>query len=227
MIRHNSDLERMDHAWDRMSTDYSAHTELAPTDPHYRALAEQFPETSSPLKIMDLGSGLGFALDAILPKVPNGIVTCLDISSKMLKGLMQRLSAYQDQIVLRNESYVDADLGVGAYDIIISSFTMHHLLEPSKLHVFKNIHAALKDEGQYLELDGVASPAIELSAKREYEQFVAQKEGGDRGEWNFDLLLTIANEKALMGQAGFSSVHVPWTDTDDEGWGRAIFVAKK
>ena len=218
--------EKMQRAWDRMSVDYTLHTELSPADPHYQALAAQCPVSAMPMRVLDLGSGLGFALDAILPKLPNAQITCMDVSGEMLKGLMARLSTERGRINTWHQSYVDADLGRSKFDLIISSFTMHHLMEAAKRSVYQKICSALADNGRYIELDGVASPEQELSMKLEFEQQLSHQDGSDRGEWNFDLLLTIQNQERLLRQAGFASVEVPWTDVDETGRGRAVFVAR-
>ena len=56
---------------------------------------------------------------------------------------------------------------------------------------------------------------------------VAHRAGAELGEWNHDMCLTISNEMGPLKAARFSSVTVPWTDVDEKGSGRAIFVAKK
>lgn len=220
-------LEKMEAAWNRMATDYSEHTELSPSDRHYQELGKLIPASESQLRGLDLGSGLGFALDAILPKIPNARICCLDLSSEMLKGLVGRLERYRTQITPRNESYVKADLGSDQFDFVISAFTVHHLPKQTKLKLFAKIRRALRFGARYFELDGVASAERERSAQASYEQHVAHREGADSGEWNHDICLTIAHEMDLLKAAGFSSVTVPWQDVDDEGSGRAIFIAEK
>jgi len=227
MQQNLDNLETMRRAWDRMSSNYTDHTDLHPADLHYQELAKQFPMTTSSLRLLDLGSGLGYALDSILVRIPNAIVTCLDLSDQMLKGLRQRLIKYSSQIETRNESYVTANLGENQYDYIISSFTLHHLPKDTKLAVFKKIQLALDAKGFYVELDGVASLDQEANSQKTFKQYVAQRQGADLGEWNFDLLLSISAEKNLMDRAGFSSVTMPWIQTDETGAGRAIFVAEK
>lgn len=221
------DLEQMEAAWDRMSTDYGKHTDLRPTDPHYQKLADLFPATESNITVLDLGSGLGYALDGILPKITNAKITCMDVSTEMLAKLEERLSSFSTQIVTQQGSYVTTEIGQNQYDFVLSAFTVHHLPKPTKLMLFKKIYDVLKDGGSYLELDGVASVEQERSTQERFQKFVAHREGAEIGNWDFDICLTVANESQLLREAGFSEVSVPWTDTDAEGSGRAVFVAKK
>lgn len=217
----------METAWDRKSTNYSKHTDLRPTDPHYGELAKYFPTNDASMTLLDLGCGLGYELDNILPKLPKAKITCLDISGVMLNKLVERLSAFSSQIETCQGSYVTAELGHNKYDAVISAFTVHHLPKPTKLMLFKKIRYALKDGGSYIELDGVASIEQELTSQENYRKKVSQLKDAELGNWNFDMCLTLENEIQLLSEAGFSNVHVPWKDTDAESSGRAIFVAEK
>ena len=226
-MQKDEDLEKMESSWDRMAGDYTSHTDLSPSNPHYQELGKLFPESKSQLSVLDLGSGLGYALDSILPKIPNAQVCCMDISSEMLQRLLERLSDYRSQITVRKDSYVTADLGSNQFDFIISAFTVHHLPKPTKLALFRNIYRALKQAGAYFELDGVASLEQERASQEYYVQYVSHREGAELGDWNHDMCLTIPNEVELLRAAGFSSVETPWADIDKDGSGRAIFVAKR
>jgi tRNA (cmo5U34)-methyltransferase len=220
-------LERMDDAWDRMSADYAQRLKLDPSDEHYVALARQIPRTDRALEILDLGSGLGYQLDALMERLGRARFTCLDVSGKMLEGLMARLGRRAQRVTTRKQSYVKADLGDTLWDYVVSSLTVHHLVRPTKLALFGRIHAALKPGGLYVELDDVASPATEKRSLELYEQHIAGKEGDSIGEWNHNMNLTIPHERELLEQAGFAEVTVPWRNTDDEGFGRAVFVCRK
>jgi len=220
-------LERMEDAWDRMSVDYGDRLKLAPSDAHYQALAGHVPITQQPIRILDLGCGLGYELDMILDRAPFSQVTCMDISEKMLCKLKQRLISLSARIETRHESYVDAELDAGAFDFVVSSLTVHHLPRPTKRVLFQKILSALRPGGSYFELDDVNSPEDERIGQQWYEEYVATRKGGERGEWNHNMSFTISNEQVLLKEVGFSPVTVPWTATDDKGNGRALFVAKK
>jgi tRNA (cmo5U34)-methyltransferase len=220
------DLERMADAWDRMSADYGERLRLAPRGPCYAALALQIPETAQPIRLLDLGCGLGYELDGIFDRVPAARVTCIDISRKMLDKLAQRLASFSKQIKLRHESYIDAELDEAVYDFVISSLTVHHLPRHTKLALFRKVRRTLVPGGTYVELDDVADPERERLGQQWYEEYVAGRDGGERGEWNHNMTLMIPTERALLEESGFADVSVAWTDTNSLGFGRAVFVAR-
>jgi len=218
----------MDAAWDRMSADYGERLKLSPDDEHYLELAKQLPATDAPVRLLDLGSGLGYQLDAIFDRLPNVQVQCLDVSAAMLTGLRERLAQHADRIETRQISYVEADLGEDAYDYIISSLTVHHLPRATKLSLFRRIHRALRAEGRYVELDDVATTAQqEAIGIRDYEAHIASREGAVKGEWNHNMNFTVETEKTVLLEAGFSQVEMPWGITYPNGYSRAIFVCAR
>ena len=221
------DLEPMETAWDRMSADYAQRLKLAPTDAHYLAIAEQIPPADAPMEILDLGCGLGFELDAILGRAPHASIVAVDISQRMLDRLLQRLKPYARQIQCRHGSYVDLPPEPNRYDYVVSSLTMHHLPQPTKRDVFRRIRDCLKPAGRYLQADEVASPEQEKVGQAWYDEWVSHRPGGNRGDWNHNMPLTIEHESTLLRQAGFDPVLVPWTSIDNEGYGKALFVATR
>ncbi len=220
--------EKMEAAWDRMSADYGDRLNLAPSNQCYMELAKGLPQTPRELKILDLGSGLGYQLDQILLRVPNALITCVDMSKNMLTQLVDRLSKYKGQITTQHQSYVGADFGESHFDYVISSKTVHHLQRETKIELFRSIRRALKDRGDYLELDDIMSrKEQEIAAQKEYEKRFSSLEGAATGEWNHNLNCTIETEKKLLEESGFSQVEVPWHEFSDSGYGLAVFVCRK
>jgi tRNA (cmo5U34)-methyltransferase len=192
------DLERMEEAWDRMSADYGERLGLAPDGPCYLALAQQIPETTEPIRLLDLGCGLGYELDGIFDRAPAARVTCIDISRKMLDKLEQRLTPFSKQIKLRHESYIDAELDEAAYDFVISSLTVHHLPRHTKLALFRKVRRALVPGGTYVELDDVADPERERLGQQWYEEYVAWTDTNSLG---FGRAVFVARARATDSSA--------------------------
>ncbi len=217
--------EPMEAAWDRMSVDYGERLRLSPDRAHYSELAACVPETNAPLRLLDLGCGLGYQLDSIFKRAPNARVLALDVSGKMLAGLRARLSAYTSQIETRQASYVDGEWPDARFDFATAVLTVHHLIRETKLGLYEHIVRGLKPGGRYLQSDEVNSPEMKRRGRELYESHIEGRPGAARGDWNHNMAFTIENEQALMLEAGFASVEVPWKAVNDAGKGLALFVA--
>lgn len=220
-------LERMDQAWDRMSADYGARLNLSPESECYLQLAAQVPPSQSELKILSLGTDPGFELDSLLQRVPQARLTCLDVSGKMLERLQQRLAETAGQMETIQASYVNYPIPEESFDLIVSSKTVHHLLDDVKVGLFQAIRQGLSQDGLYLELDDVCTKENMVALRQNFEQQAGVKEGGDQGEWNQNINVTVERELELLQQAGFSAARSPWSQLNENGYGVAVFVCQK
>ncbi len=177
-------------------------------DPLYRAVAEQIVQTASPLRILVLGCGTGLELEQVFARVPNARVTGIDLASGMLAELRKKFSQRMSQIELIEASYVDLPLGEQQYDYVIATLTVHHLAPEAKLDLYRNVRAALKLNGRYIEGDQSTSPQREQEALRWYREYVSTLPGGDKAEWNYDVTLSPETAERLLREAGFSKVDV-------------------
>ena len=194
-------------------------------DPLYRAVAKQIVETASPLRILVLGCGTGLELDEIFAKVPNAHVTGIDLASGMLAELCKKFSTRMSQIELIEASYVDLPLGEQQYDYVIATLTVHHLAPEAKLDLYRNVWAALKAGGKYIQGDQSTSLKREKEILHWYWAYISTLPGGDKAEWNYDVTLSPETEEHLLREAGFSQVDITWEQRDEAGHGLAVFVA--
>lgn len=72
----------------------------------YQALSLPIQRTSEPLNILDLGCGTGLEFEALLQRVPNALITGVDLSETMLERLRGKYDAYISQITLLTDSYL-------------------------------------------------------------------------------------------------------------------------
>ncbi len=83
-------------------------------------------EKDRELNIMDLGCGTGNLTKRIKKDYPNAGITCRDISPKMLEVARLKLNDYPDIEYFVNHFY---DLKFkNQYDVVLSSFSLHHLI---------------------------------------------------------------------------------------------------
>jgi ubiquinone/menaquinone biosynthesis C-methylase UbiE len=80
---------------------------------------------------VDLGAGTGFVTTALAPKVSS--VLAVDISPAMAKSLAERAAeAGLGNVRTEVSDLKDLRLPAGSADLIVSSYALHHLLDPDK-----------------------------------------------------------------------------------------------
>lgn len=95
--------------------------------------------------VLDLGCGYGWHC---IYAAEHGAkaVTGVDISEKMLEVARQQTP--YDNVTYVRESIEEASFEVDQFDVVISSLAFHYI--PSFEAVAKNVHAYLKDGGQFI-----------------------------------------------------------------------------
>ena len=68
------------------------------------------------MEILDLGCGTGLELEGIFSKAPNAVITCIDLSEKMLSKLTSKYSRFLDQIKPIKGSYLIVPFPEKKYD---------------------------------------------------------------------------------------------------------------
>lgn len=126
--------------------------------PHRRegeaTLLDELPKTVQ--RVLDLGSGDGRLLDLVLRARPAALGLAVDFSPPMLERLRQRFDANQRvQVVEHN---LDDPLpSLGVFDVIVSSFAIHHVAHERKRQLYGEIWGALSSGGVFCNLEHVAS----------------------------------------------------------------------
>ena len=122
---------RLEQEWDRRVDNWHSHVTSAAA---FGQVLEALIQLASPKPTdacVDLGAGTGFVTTALAPRVSS--VLAVDISTAMAASLDER--AAQDGI--RNVSTQvsdlrEFDLPPASADLVVSSYALHHLLDPDK-----------------------------------------------------------------------------------------------
>ena len=113
-------------------------------------------------------------------------------------------------------SYVGRDFGTERYDAALAVETLHHLEPGVKAGVYRQIWAALRPGGVYLECDYMACDCLEERRLRRENRRLRGAEGlTPEAEVHFDIPLTEAHNRTLLLRAGFARVerHMQAGDT--------------
>jgi tRNA (cmo5U34)-methyltransferase len=190
----------------------------------YQGTSLPIEKTDEPLRILDLGCGTGLELEALFQRVPNALVTGIDLAENMLELLKQRYVARASQITLVVDSFLTMPFERQAYDHIISALSLHHILRDAKRELYAKIHAALRPGGKYVEGDSVVPVDMESQFLDEYYEEVATVPPAADGYYHIDIPFSIATQRSLLLEAGFGDFRLVWQRDRTAVWNIAVYV---
>ena len=117
-------------------------------------------DRTHPLTALDLGVGTGVFSKRLLEDYPNSQVVAIDGAAAMLDLARSRLDdlARRVQWVVSNfQSIPSAILEPDTYDVVISSYALHHLTHNEKLALLKSAVSAMRPGGWLLNADIVVA----------------------------------------------------------------------
>ena len=123
------------------------------------ALLEFLPTTVR--RILDLGSGDGRLLALARSARPTAHGVAVDFSDVMLERLRLRFRRQQVTIV-RHDLNDALPTTLGTFDVIVSSFAIHHLSDRRKRNLYGEVYSQLRAGGVFCNLEHVASPTRRL-----------------------------------------------------------------
>ncbi len=97
--------------------------------------------------VLDLGTGTGETLAAVLARHPGSAAVGVDKNEAMLGAARHRLGDLE--VDLRVAELTDP-LPAGPFDLVVSALAIHHLDGPDKAHLFARIADALRPGGRFV-----------------------------------------------------------------------------
>jgi tRNA (cmo5U34)-methyltransferase len=213
------DLEEMSAFFNLRADTYDSHMlDDLGLENFYEIIASCF---NAPVnRLLDLGCGTGLELERLFKQYPYAEVTGIDMSEEMLKLL--ELKYPDKKLRLICGSYFSADFGE-QYDGVLSTYSMHHFSEESKLGLYRRVHDALEPGGVFIYGDYTVR-TIELQHELIAASDAKRREQGiaDSEIYHFDTPFTAETEIKLMTAAGFAAAEIirQWESA-------TIIIAKK
>lgn len=171
------------------------------------ALLEFIPRATR--RILDLGTGDGRLLALVLGEQekrghPNAEAVAIDFSPAMIEAAGKRFAGNSSvSLVTHNLDHPLPELG--KFDVVISSFAIHHLVHERKLALYSEVHELLNAGGVFCNLEHVASPTPRL-----HEEFLHGIGFTVETEDPSNKLLDLETQLRWLREIGFADVDCHW-----------------
>jgi SAM-dependent methyltransferase len=185
-----------------------AYLERADRIPHRTegeaTLLKEVPQDAR--RILDLGSGDGRLLGLLLLACPAARGVAVEFSPPMLQRLHERFG--QDsrvEIVAHDLEQPLPRLGLGTFDVVASSFAIHHLPHARKEALSREVWDLLTPGSVFCNLEHVASPS-----PRVHERFLGALGITPEQEDHSNKLLDMETQLRWLREIGFEDVDCYW-----------------
>jgi tRNA (cmo5U34)-methyltransferase len=109
-----------------------------------------------PARILDLGVGTGGLAQLLLAEFPDAHLTGIDLVENFLEIASERLSEYHARVSLKHRDLSEFEFS-DPYDIIVTSFVLHHVADQLKQTLYSRIFTSLSSGGCFVNADFVDS----------------------------------------------------------------------
>jgi len=165
-------------------------------------LLDELPETVQ--RVLDLGSGDGRLLDLVLRARPAAVGVAVDFSPPMLDRLRRRFHGNERVQIVEHNLEVPLP-SLGRFEVIVSSFAIHHVEHERKRQLYGEIWNALSTGGVFCNLEHVAS-ATDYGHLRFLHAMGRTPEDEDPS----NKLLDVQTQLAWLREIGFADVDCYW-----------------
>jgi SAM-dependent methyltransferase len=154
-----------------------------------------------PGRVLDLGCGDGRLAALLLAAVPGSTAVGVDLSPTMLEAARERFGGSPDVTLI--EARLDDPLPVeGPFDVVVSSFAIHHVTDERKATLAAEAAALLRPGGIFANLDIVRAPT-----RRLHERWRAEMGAPDDPA---DVLCELEPQLGWLRAAGLEDVDCTW-----------------
>jgi tRNA (cmo5U34)-methyltransferase len=134
-------------------------------------------------RVLDLGGGYGEVTASIVGLTPAAEICLLDFSDEMLAMAGERFAGTETVTVRKHdlEKGLPKDLKTGDYDAVVSCFALHHVAFKRRVPLYRDILAALKPGGVFVNGDRFTGESPSIS-EWELDNWIAWMVAAERRE---------------------------------------------
>ncbi len=158
---------------------------------------------STAKRILDLGTGDGRLLALLHAHCPKAKLIGLDFSPTMLAAASARFGN-DSRVEIRHHD-LDVLLPDDRFDVVVSSFAIHHCSDSRKRSLYSEIYDLLEPGGVFCNLEHVSSPTDNLHMKFLNCMGISS---GDEDPSN--ILLDVQTQLKWLTETGYADVDCYW-----------------
>jgi SAM-dependent methyltransferase len=166
-------------------------------------LLENF--ASRPRRVLDLGTGDGYLLHLVRAAHPASTGVACDFSAEMLGHARERFASDDAVTVVEHDLDDPLPAAWGAFDAVVSSFAIHHVVDERKCALYGEVLDRLEPGGVFCNLEHVASATPELHV----EFLAAIGKTSDEDDPSNKLVL-VETQLGWLRDLGFEQVDCQW-----------------
>jgi len=169
----------------------------------YAAMLEVVPERVE--RVLDLGTGDGNTLALVLAERHGAAGIGLDFQDEMLDRARERF-ARVDGVEIRRHDLDDAlPLGLGEFDLVVSSFAIHHLVPDRQRALYGEVFDCLRPGGVFANVEHVASRTARL-----HQEFLSAIGAGPEEDDPSNKLVPVSDHLAWLDGFGYADAECLW-----------------
>lgn len=158
----------------------------------------------APRRMLDLGTGDGYTLALVRAARPGVAGIGVDFSAEMLALARERFAGEPAVEIVEHD--LDRPLpDLGRFDLVVSSFAIHHCVDERKRALYGEIFRALEPGGRFLNLEHVDSATPQL-----HVEFLAAIGKTPAEDDPSNKLVAVDTQLAWLREIGFAQVDCHW-----------------
>jgi tRNA (cmo5U34)-methyltransferase len=169
----------------------------------YEVLFEILPSRVE--RVLDLGTGDGHTLGLVLAARPGATGVGLDFQPAMLDRARAAFAGDDRVQLLRHDLDEPLPASLGRFDVVVSSFAIHHLDPQRQLRLYGEVFEHMVPGGLFVNVEHVAS-----ATPRRHEEFLAALGTRPEEDDPSNRLVQVATHLAWLAVCGFTDGECLW-----------------